>query len=301
MNRAALGMLLLAVTAALAPRSAAAAPAMAEVRDAYQAGKYRETLKMIAECLAVKGAKAEGYDRYELLVLKGESLVRLKSPPHAAHAFEDAQAATDDPSKRAAAMAAELVLRRSPSLKYVPKTGSERTPLSVVEPDSRAKAMTALRADLLTPLKSKIDRALASDQLTPTMNLLSPLREVAVLEPGATGGVEQTKPVLTALGTHARELIVHELKSQHEHVEQLNAAGNDIVLVDDFISRRGLHTDERRELAGTADYLRRIEDVSREGRRIAQLLGGDVEAWDSILNDAGDLVIRIESILNRPG
>jgi hypothetical protein len=70
MNRAAFAMLLLALTAvAAAPRDAAAAPAMADVRSTYQTGKYPETLKMISECLAARGAAAEGYDRYELLML----------------------------------------------------------------------------------------------------------------------------------------------------------------------------------------------------------------------------------------
>jgi hypothetical protein len=40
--------------------------------------------------------------------------------------------------------------------------------------------------------------------------------------------------------------------------------------------------------------------VAHDGGRIAQLLGGDVQAWERISYDAGNLVIRIDAILNRP-
>ena len=161
--------------------------------------------------------------------------------------------------------------------------------------------MAALRADLLAPLKPKVDRAISAESLKPALDLLSPLREVAVLEYGATGSFEETGPVLKALGTHALELIVRELSSKQAQIEELNAAANELVLTSGSISGRGLHTDERNELVSTCDYLRRIESVAREGGRIAHLLGGDVGAWESIVSDAGNQVIRIESILNRPG
>ena len=293
-------VLLLTMTVPLCPRPAAAAPAMAQVREAYDARKYPEALKLIAERLAAKGAAVEANDRYALLMLKGECLVRLASVPYAAHAFEDARAATDDPGKQAAAMAAEMVVRRSASLKYAPKTGPDRTPIDVVAPDPRKKAMLALRSDLLASLKPKIDRALGAETLTPTLDLLAPMREVAVLEFGASGSVEQTRSVLKALGTHALELIRRELKAQHARVEQINTAANEIVGWNDYVSRRGLHTDERKELAAAAEYLRRIDSVAREGRRIARLVEGDVASWDGVANDAEEQVIRIESILGRP-
>ena len=74
----------------------AAAPTMAQVRETYDAGQYQPTLKSIAQCLALKGPAADGYDRYELLTLKGECLVRLKSLAYAADAFEDAHAAVPE-------------------------------------------------------------------------------------------------------------------------------------------------------------------------------------------------------------
>jgi hypothetical protein len=292
-------VLMLTMAVSLCPRPAAAAPPVAQVREAYDAGRYPDALKLIGECLLAKDA-AESYDRCELLMLKGECLLRLKSASHAAHAFEDARAATDDPGKQAAAMAADLLLRRSPSLTYTPKTGPDRTPIDVVAADSRKTAMLALRSDLLASLKPRIDRALGAQTLTPTLDLLAPLREVAVLEFGATGVVEQTRSVLRALGTHALDLIRRELKAQHARVEQINAAANEIVGWNDYVSRRGLHTDERKELAAAAEYLRRIDTVAREGRRIARLLGDDAAPWDAVANNADEQVIRIESIVGRP-
>src|SRR4051812_7735182 len=86
-------MVLFLFLAFVAGPVATAAPTMAQVRESFAAGQYQPTLRSIADCLALKGQAAEGYDRYELLTLKGECLIQLKSAAYAANAFEDAQAA----------------------------------------------------------------------------------------------------------------------------------------------------------------------------------------------------------------
>jgi len=280
--------------------ASAAPPTMDEIRQAYDVAKYQPAIRMINQCLSLKGPAAAGYSRYELITLKGECLIRLKSATYAADAFEDAQAATTDAGQHAAAMATELLLRQSGSLKYTPKSGTSRAPIDVVEPESRKRAMKAMRDDVMAALSPKVDDALKADVLTPMLELLPRFREAAVLEYGATGGVEELRPVLTKVGTRARELIVHELKVKAAEVEQLNEAANEIDFDNDHASRRGFTSVERKNMAAMVEYLRQIESVGREGRRIAEMLGGNVPAWEAIVSDVGDQVIRIESILRRP-
>lgn len=279
----------------------AAAPTMAEVRDSYAAGQYRPTLRSIADCLALKGQAAEGYDHYELLMLKGECLLQLKSPSYAANAFEDARAAAgNDVPKRATAAANELLARRAPALKYVPKSGTNREPIDVLAPDSRKRAMQAMRDDQMASIAPKLERAATADVLTPMLELLPRLREAAVLEFGATGNVDELKPVLTRLGTRAREMISRELVMKREQIEQINAAANSITFNGDIGGSRGLYTDDRKELSALTDYLRQIDTVAHEGLRIAELLGGNPQAWDAIIRNIDEQMIRIDSILNRP-
>lgn len=78
-------------------------------------------LRSVARLLALKGDAAAGYDRYDLLNLRGEAYLRNRAIPMAADAFAQAQKATQDADKQAAARAMELLVRRSKQTGYVPK------------------------------------------------------------------------------------------------------------------------------------------------------------------------------------
>src|SRR5689334_10241226 len=139
----------LTLTALLAMPAAALPPTPAEIRAKFDAGEYRPTLAMIGQALALKGGAAEGYDRYDLFMLKGECLVQLGSAALAAEAFEDARESTRVPLKMGTARGNEVMLRRSLSMRYVPKTGPDKAAIDVKPPAERKRAMLALRADIL--------------------------------------------------------------------------------------------------------------------------------------------------------
>ncbi|MEZ0268089.1 MAG: hypothetical protein ACAI43_25475 [Phycisphaerae bacterium] len=279
--------------------SLAAPPTPAQIQEKYAAADYRGALAGIAQALALKPGSDEGYDRYALLMLKGECLVQLGSQSLAADAFEDAREATDHLGRAAAAKANEIVLRKALAFKYVPKTGTDKNAIDIKPADGRLRAMNALRADLLAQNKVQIGTAAQAGNLEPLLKLMPVLRQIATLEIGATGDLVQSRPMLVELGTHARTLIVAELRRCRMEVEAMNGAANEVWVNDDQVGRRGLYTKERRELAGTGDYVRRIEETAREGRRIARLLGGAADAWEQIVADSGDLVTRIDIILKR--
>lgn len=290
---------LIMMVALAGPLAGAAPPTTAQIEDKFKAGDFRGALAGISQALALAPGADAGYDRCGLLMLKGECLVQLNSASYAIDAFEDARQATDDPARGAQARANEVLLRKSAGLRYAPRSGTDRAPIDVKSPESRKKAMLALRADLLAQNRALTERARRADNLEPLLKLLPTLRDVAVLEIGATGDFAQTRPLLVEMGTNARGLIVQELKACRTRVEALNAAASEIYATDDFVGRRGLNSKERRDLAATSDYVRQIETTGREGRRIAQLLGGAVDAWDRIVSDANDLAARGDAILAR--
>src|SRR5436190_1027729 len=211
-----LSILLTAVLCVCPADALAAVPTPAHLRQTFDAGDYRGTLAGISRALALAPGADEGYDRYELLMLKGECLVQLDSGALAADAFEDAREVTKDVKLAATAKANELLLRRALAFKYVPKTGAERAPIDVKPAAGRPRAMMALRADLLGQHKSKLEVAARADNLEPLLTLMPVLREVAVLELGATGELAQSRPMLVELGTHARSLITAEVKRCHQ-------------------------------------------------------------------------------------
>src|SRR5688500_16894818 len=73
----------------------------------------QEVLRGVARLLALKGAAAQQYDRYELFSLRGEASLRTKAMPAAAEAFAMAGKETTDPAKKATARANEILIRRS--------------------------------------------------------------------------------------------------------------------------------------------------------------------------------------------
>src|SRR4051812_1284616 len=96
-----LNVLLFTHSAVAAPKPAPAQPAApagrsvpsaGDVRELFEKGDYTQALRQAGVALAAKGENAAP-DRYELLVLKGESLLRLKNNKDAAEAFDGAAGA----------------------------------------------------------------------------------------------------------------------------------------------------------------------------------------------------------------
>ena len=52
------------------------------------------------------------------------------------------------------------------------------------------------------------------------------------------------------------------------------------------VTRRGLYTEDRRELRDLTDYLERIKETTKLGQRTARLFDGDVKIWDPLITKA---------------
>ena len=77
-------LLLSAVNAAWADVS------MEEIRKEFDAGKYSSAIVLTSQALSARGPEAEKLDRYALLYLRGEALLKLKQAKYAEQAFEEA-------------------------------------------------------------------------------------------------------------------------------------------------------------------------------------------------------------------
>lgn len=275
-------------------------PALQQAREHLKAGRHQQALAEISRGL--RAPEVSEADQFAMLMLRGETLVALKSPQYAAEAFRDAAEATSDPEDRARARASAVLVRRSRGLAYTPTSPAGSKPIDIVDPDSRQKAMAALLDDTRRAMAPKVREAAKADTLPPIYELLTGLGDMAAVELASTGTLEQTGPLLQALGERARSLIARELRQLDRRVETtLSRAGEVEVLVGPNIGRRGLHTQDREQLQQLVPYLEQIAAAAREGRGVADRFGNQqvVEQWEDLVLEADEMAARVEAALKR--
>jgi hypothetical protein len=292
-------VLALANAAAFAAGPPAALQAIAQ---RYEAADYRGALREIAKVMGSNDVGPADSDlRYELLRYKGESLLRLKEKSYAADAFDDASRVSVDRSKVAAARATALLVRAARGTVYVAHAGADG--IDILEPDSRRRAMLALAESEFTRLQPLVERATSGSTLPPIRDLLEPIADAYALELTATGSDARSRPLLDKLGSHARELIRKELTRLSLGVERLNAVANELIIDEspfgDEIRRRGLDTQQRRELGEVGEYLVQIARAARTGRRVAITFDGPRQEWESIVAEADAIADRAAEVRDR--
>jgi hypothetical protein len=280
---------------ALAPLCARAADDAA-VRDAQQkfdAGQYPDALKVIAQALSKGTPTGESPERYQLLMLRGECLIRTGQRAPAAAAFDAANKSAPDVPSAALARANALLVRASPQNKYTPKD-TANPPIDITSPDPRKIAFAFFREDQARIVQPKVDKALAGTTLPPMIEVLPSLLDVAYLEYAARGNAEQTKASLMALGARARELMKGELKRVRHEIDVLEEVSNTY----DGSGRRGFYSNERTSLQASHDYVVQIEQAARQARRRVMDLGFDGAVWEPIIADAADLADLAQALLS---
>lgn len=305
-SRAILVAMLWSMATASIALAQAPTDALADARQKFAAGEYRPALQVIAAELS-QNRPANSREampsprRYELLMIRGECLIRVDQRASGADAFSAAEKSASSPQEFAIAHASSMLIKASPNNKYTGRGGTG-SPFDILNTDSRKQAFAALREDRLATLKPKLDRAGSSTTLPPMFEVLQPLLDIAVLEFAANGSAVQTRVTLMDLGTHARGLINAELKRIDARLNALGDASNSVtgaVGVDvGYVVRRGLYSNEAQEVRETVQYLGQIDKTARDVRTRAQKLGLQADAWEPIIADTADLVDRANAMLN---
>ena len=278
------------------PAVLAAEPTIEQVQADYKAGSYQDALRKISLIISspnsmVRPAPASP-ERYDLLMLRGESALALKQRTLAIDSFNSAfrSARTEqDIARPARAYALITLTKGSPGFKY-PAGGAKEGGIDIVSPGSRTKAVGAMYEDRLKDIKPQVEKAMRDTSLVPIHKLLPALRELYALEVTATGKTAESEPLLKSLGGHARKLMTEEVARLNKRLDVLNdlASSPTITRSSDSIGYRGLTSPERDELQEIADYLDKIAKAAQEGRAMAKRLGGDVAAWDAIIADVDE-------------
>jgi hypothetical protein len=270
------------------PADAAAAepvsPAVQEALGFLESGNYQACLRKIGIQLSrTNEARPGTTDRYELLMLRGECLLRMRQPAGAASAYDAAAASmktSRDVARVAKATALAALCKASPSLTYTRKAPGS-SPIDIVNAESRLKALQALYDDRAIELTPAIISALAEKSVKPAEALLPRAWELYSLEYATTGDAAKTTANLKELGAHARELLRSELDRLTAQVNSLKDAAGD--------PSGGAAAGGNAELSRVNDEIVSLQRVAQTGRRIARLLGASGENWDALLADFTDV------------
>jgi hypothetical protein len=300
-----LGFFLLAASVRAAPPSTdngGPLPSRAELKQMHDAGEYRVCLHQIGRVLRL--APAKGYDRFDLLLLRGDCLLHLEDPGTAKLAYDAAMKSTV-PEQAREARATALLISRSNKLSYVPRSGDSDA-INIASHATRTRAMAALLRDELQANKELIDRARNADNLVPIMDALPKFYDLYALERTATGGDGETRPILRAVGERARTLIERELGVMDQRVAGVEKRADEIVSAPygagsawwwGGSTRRGLYTDDRRELRDLIDYLAKIADTCKLGEQVAISFDGDPHVWEPLIRHSIETLQHAQSVL----
>jgi hypothetical protein len=293
---------------------AEALPTAAEIHELFDQGKYPQVLQKLQRVLILKGAAAKPYDRHDLLRLRGETQLRLKTPVPAAQSFAEAAEATDDAAAVAVDRATALLIKRSQQQAYTPKNnGKGKAPetIPIIEPESRKKAMAALFEDELTAAGPKLKSVADAKQLSVILDAVPFIRDLRSLELAATEKDERTKKVLGELGTHARELLAKAVKDEGKRVDDIEKTANETVQIQDYgrdpksngrgttiqteWKKRGLNRND----AGTLrDSLALMEKVAGACREMTDAIGDKSTDFAPVRADVEKVAKKADSVLN---
>jgi hypothetical protein len=264
--------------------------------------RYQPLLAQLNQELASK--KTAAADRFDLLQLKGEALLRTKATAGAADAFTAAAAVGPDDNSIAIAKVTASLIKHSIGTKYQPKAKAQGSKglapaIDIVDATSRKAAFVAFFADLLATLQPQVDRAQSATSLSPIMTLAKQVGDARNVEVAATGSDAQSKDLLTKLATHAGDLMKAVLKPMDD---QIAAVTKDAARQQKQLGRR-MKADSFSSLSpDDADELDTI--VSSAGQvasAAAQMtpIFGDIGDFKTIQTDAEKVAADAEKILKQ--
>jgi hypothetical protein len=270
-------------------------PTAAEIHQLYDEGKYPQVLQKLQRVLILKGDAAKPYDRHDLLRLRGETQLHLKSNAPAAQSFTEAAGATDDAGAIAVDRATALLIKRSQQQQaYTPKSaGKGKAPeaIPIVDPASRKKALGALFEDELAASAPKLKAVAEARQLSAILEAIPFIRDLRSLELAATEKDERTRKVIGQLGAHARDLLDKAVKDEGKKVDAIEKTANETIQIQDYgrdpkSNGRGTKIETQWKLRGLTrtdagalrDSLTMMEKVAAACHEMTDALGGGDKA-----------------------
>jgi hypothetical protein len=221
-----------AAPAASAPAAKAPAtrpaplPTPAEIRAAFDRGDYEQTLKHLTRVLALSGKAAAPYgDRYELILLKAETHLRLKQFASAGEAFGAAAKLTKDEVQAATARATAKVILQTKGPRVVrrhPPKGAPPESADLLDPARRKDVLRIFRDDLRAEAEPKVKAAQRATTIPPITEALDLIYLKLDFELATDDGTyEQDLAKRVKLADQARGLMAEEIARLEAQVQEI--------------------------------------------------------------------------------
>jgi hypothetical protein len=280
------------------------------VRQLLDDHQYTAAIKLASKLLLLKGKAAEGQNRYELTMLKGEGQLGAKTISLAISTFESAVKETTDPHEIAVAQWTAELVRRSSGMKYTPKTtpagGIKPAPIDLLDRAQRPAAFSAMFDDEMAVLQPKIDSAKTARNLPQVYPVLDKLGKLKQLDIIANGNDDKTAKNSAALLDHARELMSSALKGMWTRVNDIEHAANQTTTIQQTVMingnpftqnitrKNGLSPANQQELKDDIDTCNKIQQAAND---LSQLAKNDKD-WAPVMNDADRVSGKAKDVMN---
>jgi hypothetical protein len=281
---------------------------MQEIHAKFVAGDYNGVLHDLAHVLTLGGKAGEGYDKYELLVLRGETNLRLKQGPAAAVAFKQAAAQTKDVQKAAIAMATDLLILRSPQFQYVPRKvegGRHKEPIGIVDAKTRKQAIAALyedERDAAAGALAQGKKAVSLPQIASAVKAIQAHNLVA-LDRAAHENVDDVKEATGDLRARTRELILGALEQMSKQESEIANSADKMIRIPaaragepDTVQRRGLQGSDHQNLRALVQGCQQISQASVE---LLGVLSDNPTDANDLVEKAGVIQKNAEALLTK--
>jgi len=289
--------------------TAAAAPKISTIEDLrkiYSQGNYRLCLQGIAKLIG-SGPEKMGFEKSDLLYLRGECLIAQGDPASALPAYQAAEKEGKTGPQKLLARSMVVMIKSGNGKGY--RTSPTGEPMDIVKPESRKTAMAALFTQKFPAASEAATNSLGAKNLPPLTHALPAVLDVGALEYAATGATTRTLAIAAPMGDRARELIGTEIDRLGNQLTQLQSRSNFVVTNNavqvsspgggvwwEGNERAGLSPDDRDWLRTTANYLNEIMNACKEGTQLATVYEGNLQAWQQLsqlCEKAGTLLNQI--------
>jgi hypothetical protein len=268
---------------------------MGDVRDLFEQAEFQRLLQQVSRALVAKGEAAKGYDRYELLVLKGEAHLNLKNPAASADAFDDAAGvAPDEPSAALARSMAELV-RRTKGQPYAPPTKKGQpapAPIDVLDRKQRPAAFAALFDEYEPKVTAAVKAASISGKLPPILDAFRMLYDLRSLERAVSGEDTKTVALAAPLTGRARSLMSRAVSDMSKRVAEVQE--ETLRAYDLGVGRGGVSRDNVALLRQIAADCDRITGVTVDLKKVFP--GDEADALRTLGADAAAVAAEARNV-----
>lgn len=292
------------------PAAPTPVPTPEQIDASFADGDYAQTLRQIGLALSAKGDMAALYDRHDLLVLKGETHLRLKNAAAAAEAFDQAARWTRDETRASVDRATAELFRRARGTTYTPpvKKGAPAPgPIDVVKPAARQEAFAAMFEQARPRVAAAAKAARQSNRLPAMYDALVMIRDLRALEMAATGEHPASAAIAADVGTRARALMERAVADMDRTVTRLGDSATRIVQDVAFVAGQavpvgsgaaGLSPEQSGQLRQIAQDCRRVGTLAKDLRVLYEGTPEEVDALRKLRDDAAGVETRARELAN---